>query len=516
MRRLHLFWPHLLLRLTLARADTPPASDPTSTSSSARPAVEPIVVGGRPWSGGLVLDANGRARALGIRRGMSLAAAQRLVPETRFLEPNPEADRAAVEAVFERLAAFSPSLAGTSEPDDPAFGLIEVGIEGLEFLWGEERTLAARLASAVEGLLPGRPNLGIAGTRFAATVAAILARPGELIVVPPGGEAAFLAPLPATVLTTDPEARERLLRYGLRRVDQVAALPRSAVVARFGSEGVRLHARAVGEEVEPGETWRRPERVALGLDLEPAVDRLEALRFVLHRLVVGLVGQLAARGRAAASAELRLRLDPRLGTSEAGRGAVESVGVAPSVVPDASASGAIDTVRQVLPEPTADGEAIERLLVARLERHPPAAPVERLELELDGLVPDAGQQLELFEPQRARRGRLAWQLARIAVEFGADRVLEAEVLDPEASWAEARSRWRPWSGRWAAGVDGGRAAEGRAAEGRAAGGVQGSAPRVDEGVAGDVEGRPLRARSALGSGVVPKLTAKVDGRRARR
>jgi hypothetical protein len=77
--------------------------------------------------------------------------------------------------------------------------------------------------------------------------------------------------------------------------------------------------------------------------------------------------------------------------------------------------------------------------------------VVRLELELGDLVPDAGQQLALFEPQRASRGRLTWQLARLAVEFGPDRIVEAEILDPEASWGEARGRWRPWSER--AGVE---------------------------------------------------------------
>ncbi len=355
---------------------------------------------------------------------MSLAAAERLVPETRFLEPSLAADRAAIEAVFERLAAFSPTLAGTTDPTDPTFGLVEVGIDGLEPLWGEERVLAGRLAAAVEPLLPGRPRIGIAGTRFAATVAATRAVPTEPLVVPPGGEAAFLAPLPSTILTTDPEARARLVRFGLGRVGQVAALPRTALLARFGPEGVRIHARAVGEEIEPAAAWRRPERLALGSPLEPAVDRLDALRFVLHRLVAALVGHIAARGLAAATAELRLRLE---------------------VGSTATAAGADIVLRQLLPEPTSDGEAIERLLVARLERQPPPAPVERLELELGGLVPDAGQQLECFEPQRAKRGRLAWQLARLAVAFGPDRVVEAEILDPEARWGEARSRWRPKS-----------------------------------------------------------------------
>jgi protein ImuB len=351
---------------------------------------------------------------------MPLAAARRLGPEVRFLEPHPEVDRAAVEAVFERLAAFSPTLAGTTEPTDPSFGLVEIGIDGLADLWGEERTLARRVVSAVTPLLPVQPRVGIAGTRFAATMAAVRSRPTEPVIIPPGGEAAFLEPLPSTVLTTDPEIRERLLRFGLRRVGHVAALPRAALVARFGPEGHRLHARAVGEESEPIEPRRAPERSALGLSLEPAVDRLDALRFVLHRLVVGLVDHVAARGQAAATAELRLGLEAR-------------------------SSPSIMTVRQILPEPTADGEAIERLLFARLERQPPAAPVERLELELGGLVPNAGQQLELFGRRQADRRRLAWQLARFAIEFGADRIVEAEILDPEAWWAEARSRWRPWA-----------------------------------------------------------------------
>ncbi len=419
MRRLHLFWPHLLLHLALTRAGSSPSGEGASDSSP-EASIEPIVVGGRPWSGGLVLDANARARALGIRRGTPLATAQRLVPEVRCLEPRPEADRAAVEAVFERLAAFSPTLAGTSEPTDPAFGLVEVGIEGLETLWGEERALVRRLASAVALLLPVQPRIGVAGTRFAATIAAVRSRPAEPVIVPPGSEATFLAPLPSTVLTTDPEVRERLLRFGLRQVEQVAALPRAALVARFGPEGSRLHARAIGEEIEPIEPRRVPERCVLGLSLEPAVDRLDALRFVLHRLVVGLVGHVAARGQAAATAELRLGLEARS-------------------IP------ATLTVRQILPEPTADGEAIERLLLVRLERQPPPAPVERLELELGGLIPNGGQQLELFRRQGANRGRLAWQLARFAIEFGPDRVVGAEILDPEARWAEARSRWHPWA-----------------------------------------------------------------------
>jgi hypothetical protein len=430
MRRLHLYWPHLPLRLAAMRTATPPSHrlpdgqggdrDPSGPMPPPAPTA-PVVLGGQPWSDGSVLDADPRARALGVRRGMPLGAAHRLAPEAIFLDPAVEADTAAVEAAFERLAAFSPGLAGTSDPTDPAFGLIEIQVDGLRRLWGDDPDLVRRLAAAVEGILPDRPLAGIAGTRFAATVAAARARPLVPTVVGSGGEAAFLSPLPSTLLTPDPEIRARLLRFGLRHVGAVAELPRSALVARFGPEGARIHARANGEELEVFRPRRTPERLALGLPIEPAVRDLEPLRFILHRLAATLAEQLAARGAAADRVHVRLVLE------------TDTVRGVPARV----------ALEQRFPEPTADPEAVERLVLARLEREPPPAPVERLELELTGVAPAAGQQLSLFVPQAARDARLGWQLARLALAFGEDRLLRPEILDPDAPLPEARVRWRP-------------------------------------------------------------------------
>ena len=83
------------------------------------------------------------------------------------------------------------------------------------------------------------------------------------------------------------------------------------------------------------------------------------------------------------------------------------------------------------------------MLLARLERTPPPAAVARLELELTGVGPAAGQQLPLFVPQAARNARLGWQLARFALVFGEDRVRRVTVGDPEAPLAERRWAWRP-------------------------------------------------------------------------
>src|SRR4029079_951236 len=92
-----------------------------------------------------VLDADPAARALGVRRGMPLGSAHRLGPEGTFLAAQPEAARTELEAAFERLAAFSPAIAGTAEPTDVAFGLLEAQVDGLEGLWGLEAAVGAQV-----------------------------------------------------------------------------------------------------------------------------------------------------------------------------------------------------------------------------------------------------------------------------------------------------------------------------------------------------------------------------------
>ena len=412
MRLLHLLWPHLPLRLARARWEAA-RSTPFPRG--------PIVLGGQPWTDGIVLDRNPAAAEMGIRRGMPLGSAHRLAPEAVFLDPDAAADATALEAALDRLADFSPGIAGTADPADDAFGRIEVQVDGLRQLWGDEPVLVGRLGLALSPILPGAARAGIGGTRFAATIAAGLAQ-HDLIAIPPRGDAAFLAPLPAGLLTPDLEIRGRLARFGLERIGVIAELPRSALVARFGAEGERMHARAVGEELIPFRPRRAPERLRLRLPLEPAVADLEPLRFVLRRLVGALAAQLTARGQAALQAYLRLTLDTTFAR--------------------AHLPGEL-TLEQRLPEPTAEAEAIERLLYAQLERTPPPAPVAGLDLELAEVGPAVGQQLSLFVPQAARSARLGWQLARLAVTYGEDRIARVEVTDSEAPLAEARWRWVP-------------------------------------------------------------------------
>ena len=384
MRLLHLHRPHLPLELARARASEPFPPGP-------------LVLGGRPWDPGPVIDASPEARALGVRRGMPLGSAHRLAPEATFIDPDPDADRATVEAAFEALAAFSPGIAGSADPLDAAFGLFEVQVDGLEALWGPEPVLvgrsdarrSARATGAAGRRPPGRDRRdALRGDRGGRPRPARGARSSSRRAARPPSS-------PRTRPACSPriaDVRARLTRFGLRRIGPVAELARSALVARFGEEGARIHARARGEELEPFRPRRAPERLrARPCPIEPA-------------------------GRGSRAAPVRpppagRRPDRAARRARAGGVASPAPPRPGSRLRPAGTPAELD-VEQRFPEPTAEAEAIERLLFARLERTPPPAAVARLELELDGTAPAAGQQLPLFTPQAARGARLDWQLAQ--------------------------------------------------------------------------------------------------------
>lgn len=405
MRLLYLDWPHLCHRLEAARAvDGLP---------------ELVVIGGHPWEPGTVLDCSPAARRLGVVRDQPLGTAHRLAPEALFMPADRDAYRRRMGFVLDALAGFTPALEAELDVDGRTFGQVLLGIEGLHRLWGDERALTGRVLAIVRRLLPAEPRVGIGNTRFGAQVAAVVgARGGDgrLETIPIGDaavEAAYLAPLPIRLLPADEDTRDKLRVFGLTHIGQFARLSRSAVIARFGAHGGELHDLARGMDGRRLRPRWPVAQLRAEAELEPPVETLEPLRFLLRNLCQALCEQLAARGAGATRAVLSLDLE----------------------------RGRPLQLEQQLPEPAAAADLLERLLIARLAGSPPAAAVTRLALELRGEQVESGQQLGLFAPQLARAARLDWQLTGLALRFGADRLLRARVLDPEATLAEQRTEF---------------------------------------------------------------------------
>ena len=165
------------------------------------------------------------AAGLGLYVGQKATDALALVPELAAADADPAGDLAALEALVLWCVRFSPAVAL-----DPPDGLL-LDVSGVAHLWGGEPALLDDLMDrlARQGIPARGAIAGSAGAAWA------LARCGEdRAVAPPDTELELLAPLPVTGLRLEPETAAQLMRLGLVRIGQLAALPRGQLARRFG------------------------------------------------------------------------------------------------------------------------------------------------------------------------------------------------------------------------------------------------------------------------------------------
>ena len=332
-----------------------------------------------------VVCATRKARLAGLRPGMTLPQSRALLPNLLARGRDTVAERAAEEALFEVAESFSPRVEAGEEP-----GLVLLDIAGLERLFPKERELGQALIAAAEKAgLPARA--GLAGSKLAARVAAEL--PTSPTLVPEGGEAAFLAPLPLARLHPDVNLYDTLARWGIRSIGALARLHPGEVATRLGAEGRKLHELARGLDPAPLLPRTPPESFSEGMELEWPLTALEPFLALSHAALGRLVERLSRRALSCARLELSLRLEP----------------------------DGHDVRAITLPAPTRDVKTLVSLLQIDLERKRPGAPVAAFTLTAYPDRPRLGQ-LTLFGPVEISPDMLATTLAKLFALLGEDRV----------------------------------------------------------------------------------------------
>ncbi len=260
----------------------------------------PVIVGS-----GVVMAASYEARAHGVHSAMNGAQARRLCPHAVVVEPRLAAYSEASAAVFAVFEQTTPLVEGLSI--DEAF--LDVG--GLRRTAGTAHDIAGRLRARVRDEIGLPITVGVATTKFLAKVASQVAKPDGLLVVPAGGELAFLHPLPVERLWgVGPVTALKLHARGLGTVGEVAAVPESALVAILGpASGHHLHALAHNRDPRP--VVRRRRRRSVGA--QRALGRRPRSAQDIDTVVVGLVDRVTRRmrdaGRVGRTVTLRLRFD---------------------------------------------------------------------------------------------------------------------------------------------------------------------------------------------------------------
>ncbi|MEY4871645.1 MAG: hypothetical protein RLZZ563_975 [Pseudomonadota bacterium] len=433
----------------------------------------PLVVVGDRNGAQVIVSLSAEAAAQGLQPGQPLRDASAMCPGLVTVPADPLAEAAFLTLLRRWVGKFSPWVA-----EEPPDGLV-VDLTGCAHLFGGEAALLEQIETDCDGLgltlraaIADTPGAAWALARFAGRQADPLRseslRSGDAIqqeahatrsraakrrgwekggalpvpgaagiagprgvIAPPGQMRQALGGLPVAALRLEPEAAEGLVRLGLRRVDDIAVLPRAALARRFGAAVLKRLDQALGLEPEPVTPVGAPLHFAARISLPDPIGLLSDVEAAVDRLLPVLCTRLARQGRGAR----RVRLQ-----AFCADGRVERVEVGL-----ARASDRADRIRPLLAMKLADidaGFGIDMLRLEAVETEP-LSPVQHR-----GHV-DAGQAVAVRAATDTALddllGKLGTRLGAEAVTRvhpGQSHVPEKAAIVLAAAWSEPAPT--PW------------------------------------------------------------------------
>ena len=230
-----------------------------------------------------------RASSASTRR-CRCARPYRRCPDAVFLPVDGRRYQAASRDVMAILRRFTPLVEPISI--DEAF----LDVTGLAALFGDGPAIAGRIKDEVRAEVGLTASVGVATTKLVAKIASDLRKPDGLVVVPPGEEAAFLAPLAdrAAVGRRREDRRRPCASTGSGRSATSPRCPPTSSIRRFGKHGASLVDRARGHRRRTRSTTAtRRSRSATST----RSTSTRAIREVIERTLLAMAEGVAGRLR---------------------------------------------------------------------------------------------------------------------------------------------------------------------------------------------------------------------------
>ncbi len=340
-----------------------------------------------------VISVSAEARRLGLCTGLSATQAQAVCSRVVVRPLCADNLLGAENALLDLAHSFSSCV------ENAGFGVVFLEASGSTAMYGSEERLMA--AVSAQGQKVGLTlRVGVGSSKVVARLAASVS---EALAVPAGEEASFMASLPIDLLEPSHEVALSLDRWGIRTIGQLVSLPADQVVTRLGKPGWELVRRARGEDTALLCPSAPAREFVEATELEYPVDNMEPLLFVLRALLERLVARVKLQGLTAGS----LRVSLWLAGMARGETEERTIGVV---------------------SPTDEVKALLALLRVELERKPPSAPVERVQVTIRPARPRPVE-LDMFSPARPSPRKLAATVAKLVAACGVNGVGSPYPLD---------------------------------------------------------------------------------------
>jgi DNA polymerase-4 len=204
-----------------------------------------IIAGG---TGGRTVawDVSPAALKEGIKPGMALAAAERIIKNLEVIHPDPISYQRANSALEKIITRYAPAW------QNDGYGNLYLDLTGTGKLFGPPRDCVCHIQNEIIDSLEIKAAAATATNKLVTKVASRAIRPLGLVDVRAGDEAVFLAHQDITLLPGFGASIMKTIRVtGFREAWELAALSDGEAAALFGKKGILLRDSALGIDNSP-------------------------------------------------------------------------------------------------------------------------------------------------------------------------------------------------------------------------------------------------------------------------
>jgi DNA polymerase-4 len=268
---------------------------------------KPFAVGGLPHERGVVASCSYAARMYGIRSAMPMARAIKLCPELIIVSGRHGDYGSISRQVMDYLKTLTPLVEQVS---------IDEAFLDLSDLPDREEHLAKSIQRYIWDNFTLPCSIGVATNKLVAKIATDTGKaskisskpPSAILVVPPGKEAEFLAPLPTHALWgIGPKTAARLAELGIHTIGDISSWPEEERRKYFGDFGKELAKRSMGIDDSTIHTSHKVKSVSNETTFVQDVNDITVLHETLHKLSESVGRRLRKKSLSGTTVKLKLR-----------------------------------------------------------------------------------------------------------------------------------------------------------------------------------------------------------------
>jgi DNA polymerase IV len=341
----------------------------------------------------------------GLQSGMRLQTALARHGDVELVQADMPYYRSVWNGILDALELRSPLVEGADT------GCAYIGLDGLQLIYPDDDAVIAAVRAAIPEIFA--PQMGIAGNKFLACLAAMQSPPGGCKILT-GDAAAFLENLSCDVLPISMDSKGKLHEFGIHTLGKIAALPPGPLQSQFGPEGKRLWELARGQDDTPLYPRMMEQNIEESVLLSSATVSLDAIVVTAETLLTRVFLKISPGGMGIRSLTMWTR--------------------------SWSAGQWERSLR--FKEPAMDVKSVTSRIRRALEDYPQPGPVEQAGLRITGLGRQSRRQKSLFTEIRAQE-HLADDIKQMELRLGGSQVFKVKEVEPWSRIPERRYTLTP-------------------------------------------------------------------------